>query len=530
MTIEEIRIAVKAGVEAWCKNSPAARRAIATESFSMDDLVTDVAYEVERATREDEEAMEVAGRAYDADPPQGGRSLVPPWTHTTPNAPDGGADPLGVRIVRWAVATFGPESMNGPERTMRTLEEAAELAQSEGVTQSMAESVISRVYSRPAGDSRREASQLALTLWAYCGFKGWDPMALANMEASRVESLPAEHWQRRHAAKAAVGIVASAEPNRSEEELRWRSMAGSSEESIRRVEKLWDEASANHCEAVRHIGKVEKELEAARVRIAELQHELQHQTTKIDRARVDYRGSERFHQAHELGGTALERRVADADSRIEELERSVAVYRGQWTDARDEIVRLSLLLKKLENQIADVKRIASRWASHPQLSTNAYGYWHLAARELRSVLGIPHAPCVIPGCAACDPRLDPPAGLALSYNSVSDRPYPAQVEIERLCAERDAIAGCYDDARAELDDIHERVDDFCGIVLPLSAGLSTPKKSEPVRPPPVNDPKPCKCGHLWYMHELQFQHPYQAGKCNGVGCGCESYEPASEGA
>jgi hypothetical protein len=116
---------------------------------------------------------------------------------------------LGARIFDWTVRTFGAECATGPERAIRLLEEAVELAQSECVPRIAAERVIARVFDRPGGNPRKEASQVALTLGAYCEWKGWDPVDLASEEADRVESIPIEQWRTRHEAKQGDGIVQS---------------------------------------------------------------------------------------------------------------------------------------------------------------------------------------------------------------------------------------------------------------------------------------------------------------------------------
>jgi hypothetical protein len=114
---------------------------------------------------------------------------------------------LGKRILSWVESIFGKESITSRERATRVVEEAIELAQAEGISLCLLQKVTNRVFSRPAGSATKEASQLALTLWAYCESQSISPVELAAEEADRVESLPKDYWQKRHDAKRAQGIA-----------------------------------------------------------------------------------------------------------------------------------------------------------------------------------------------------------------------------------------------------------------------------------------------------------------------------------
>ncbi len=112
---------------------------------------------------------------------------------------------LGARILRWTQETFGL-AISPRERALRLLEEAVELAQTEGVTRQVAACIVTRVFSRPEGNARREVSQVALTLWGYCEHHGLDPADLAADELRRVELIPRESWLDRQVSKAQDGI------------------------------------------------------------------------------------------------------------------------------------------------------------------------------------------------------------------------------------------------------------------------------------------------------------------------------------
>jgi len=119
---------------------------------------------------------------------------------------------LGARIAAWTARTFGPGSMLPRERAARLLEEAAELAQVEGVPPHVVQRIVDRVFSGRPGDRLQEAAGVALCLVAYCEAIGADPIDLAEVEAMRVEALPPEHFRKRHAAKVAYGAAEEPEP------------------------------------------------------------------------------------------------------------------------------------------------------------------------------------------------------------------------------------------------------------------------------------------------------------------------------
>ena len=114
---------------------------------------------------------------------------------------------LGARILEWTIKTFGAAGpITAKERALRLLEEAVELAQSEGVSRDVVSRIADRAFGRPPGMPLGEAAQVALTLWGYCEHHGWKPADLAQLELRRVETISAEDWTARNNSKKIAGI------------------------------------------------------------------------------------------------------------------------------------------------------------------------------------------------------------------------------------------------------------------------------------------------------------------------------------
>ena len=77
--------------------------------------------------------------------------------------------PLQSRVLPWMLACFGPTiPFDKTERNHRFLEEALELVQSIGCTQSEAHQLVDYVYGRPAGEPSQEVGGVMVTLAALC--------------------------------------------------------------------------------------------------------------------------------------------------------------------------------------------------------------------------------------------------------------------------------------------------------------------------------------------------------------------------
>lgn len=90
---------------------------------------------------------------------------------------------------------------------MRFVEEATELAHADGMERETLDAIVNRVYSRPPGEVRKEIGQAQATLEVYAEHIGESADALAEIEWQRVQSIPQAEWERRHAAKQAIGIA-----------------------------------------------------------------------------------------------------------------------------------------------------------------------------------------------------------------------------------------------------------------------------------------------------------------------------------
>lgn len=112
------------------------------------------------------------------------------------------------RCERWVENALGTRILTDlQERVMRVLEEAMELAQSEGVGRAAAQRLIDRVWSRTVGDPVQESAGVEFTLRVYSRRKGFDLDMALERELERVED-PAliEKIRKKHADKVLQGV------------------------------------------------------------------------------------------------------------------------------------------------------------------------------------------------------------------------------------------------------------------------------------------------------------------------------------
>lgn len=111
-------------------------------------------------------------------------------------------------VQQWVVDAFGEQvAMNVHERTMRVLEEAIELAQSEGISLFEVVGLANHVYRKPLGKPQQEVGGIGVTLLAYCALKGFSADEEEQREVARILSFPPDHFRQRQAAKAAAGVA-----------------------------------------------------------------------------------------------------------------------------------------------------------------------------------------------------------------------------------------------------------------------------------------------------------------------------------
>jgi NTP pyrophosphatase (non-canonical NTP hydrolase) len=122
------------------------------------------------------------------------------------------------RALNWAVEMFGDVALEPRERTMRFVEEAIELAHAMHLERSTLDAIVERVYSRKHGLIYQEIGQSQITLECLAKSIGVDPEAEADREFFRIQAIPKAEWERRHAAKLAIGIATLvASPHRPQE-------------------------------------------------------------------------------------------------------------------------------------------------------------------------------------------------------------------------------------------------------------------------------------------------------------------------
>ena len=115
-------------------------------------------------------------------------------------------------VGQWVESTFGRSSLtNLEERVTRVLEEAVELAQSEGLSEEKAKDLVQYVYSRPKGDPAQEAAGVSICVLAYCWAKGFSAEVLEEVELERVLAIPASLFRLRHDRKIVAGVSAPRE-------------------------------------------------------------------------------------------------------------------------------------------------------------------------------------------------------------------------------------------------------------------------------------------------------------------------------
>lgn len=93
------------------------------------------------------------------------------------------------KVEAWIKDCFGSlASQNPRDRGDRFIEEALELAQSNGYTRERVEELLDYVYSRPAGEPSQEVGGVMVTLAGYCSVIGVNMQEAAETELARVST------------------------------------------------------------------------------------------------------------------------------------------------------------------------------------------------------------------------------------------------------------------------------------------------------------------------------------------------------
>lgn len=118
--------------------------------------------------------------------------MIERWTQLFPDAPVPSVQPVTAanfqgRVQPWMLACFGAEiSADKVERNHRFLEEALELVQATGCTQSEAHQLVDYVFGRPVGEPVQEAGGVMVTLAALCLAHELDMHTAAETELARI--------------------------------------------------------------------------------------------------------------------------------------------------------------------------------------------------------------------------------------------------------------------------------------------------------------------------------------------------------
>jgi len=110
------------------------------------------------------------------------------------------------RMRRWVESRLGKAAMLPHERGLRHLEEANELAQALGVSETEAVAVTSHVYRKPPGDPVQELGGAGVTLLACADGAGYILSQCTEKELIRIEGLPYEKFRNRQIQNAENGI------------------------------------------------------------------------------------------------------------------------------------------------------------------------------------------------------------------------------------------------------------------------------------------------------------------------------------
>jgi hypothetical protein len=110
-------------------------------------------------------------------------------------------------FLTWAVEIFGPIANDRRERIRRFAEEALELVHAECLSLDELDRITHRIWSRPPGETLKEIGQAQACLETFAESIGVSSNTLADIEFERVQTIPKEEWQRRHAAKVKIGIA-----------------------------------------------------------------------------------------------------------------------------------------------------------------------------------------------------------------------------------------------------------------------------------------------------------------------------------
>jgi hypothetical protein len=127
------------------------------------------------------------GRVYEGRYLSGLNALLVELVNTRSDLPRATADTFQSRVDPWLQHCFGPQiAADVVERNHRFLEEALELVQSLGCTQSEAHQLVEYVFNRDSGNAAQEVGGVMVTLAALCLANSLDMHISAESELERI--------------------------------------------------------------------------------------------------------------------------------------------------------------------------------------------------------------------------------------------------------------------------------------------------------------------------------------------------------
>jgi NTP pyrophosphatase (non-canonical NTP hydrolase) len=113
-------------------------------------------------------------------------------------------------VGAWCCNAFDSEHATSlPQRGIRLLEEAVELAQAAGAERAMAHRLVDYVFDRPAGKIGQEIGGVSVTLLALANAAQLSADDEEQLEISRILAKPVEHFTARNQVKNAAGFNTS---------------------------------------------------------------------------------------------------------------------------------------------------------------------------------------------------------------------------------------------------------------------------------------------------------------------------------
>ena len=117
------------------------------------------------------------------------------------------------QVADWCGAAFGKAHASSlPQRGIRLLEEAIELAQSAGCDREMAHKLVDHIWAKPAGEINQEIGGVGTTLLALAQAAGLDADTEEAREVARILATPPGYFAARNKAKNDAGFNVVPEP------------------------------------------------------------------------------------------------------------------------------------------------------------------------------------------------------------------------------------------------------------------------------------------------------------------------------